>query len=143
MIMMMIMTMIYTVPAAYFDSFVAARRTAAVAKIFASSTASIFSFLVSCARSVAVAICAASLASDSIIAVARFVSLVAASNLAVRGNVADDRQEGMRSFFCFNNKSINQSRSPVAARTLASASCARVFISFSAAIIAALMMVDY
>ena len=54
-----------------------------VAKIFASSTAFIFSFLVSFASCVAVAICSVSFASDSTKAVARLVSLVAANNLAV------------------------------------------------------------
>ena len=72
-----------TRPAAYLVSFVAARRTAVVAKTFASSTAFIFSFLVSFASSVAVAICSVSFASDSTKAVARLVSLVAANNLAV------------------------------------------------------------
>ena len=78
--------MMSIIPAAYFVSFVAARRTAVVAKTFASSTAFIFSFLVSCASSVAVAICSASLAKDSTNAVARLVSLVAANKLAIRGN---------------------------------------------------------
>ena len=113
-----------------------------VAKTFASSTAFIFSILVSCASSVAAAIWPASFTKDSTNAVARLVSLVAANNLAMRGKVADDRHEGeiVQKFCHFNpfiNQSINQSLSPVAARTFASAFCALLFISFFAAIIAA------